>query len=120
MSEEIVIRPSSTLLWITILAGPVAFVVDMQSRFALVQWACFHHREWVLSVISVTAFVAALSAAVLAWVTFTRLHHHDALKHVAPLQRARFMAISGFILAAIFALSIVANGVPHLFLRACD
>jgi hypothetical protein len=130
MNYEIAIRPSSMLLWISIIAGPVSFAVDMESRFALVQWACFNHREWVLTVITTTAFIAAAGAAALGWTAFTRLgglklHSGtpvEGLPESGPvaLHRARFMAICGFILGSIFALSIIANGVPHLFLRACD
>lgn len=106
------IRPSSTLLWISIFAGAVAFAVDMESRFALVQWSCFHHRQWVLYVITLTAFVAASAGAALGWVAFSRLDR--------TLQRARFMAMSGFILSGFFAFSILANAIPNLFLTPCE
>ena len=112
ITREMEIRPSSVLLWISIFAGPMAFAVDMQSRYALVQWACFNHREWVLHAITLTSFIAALGGAILGWVAFTRLDR--------TFQRARFMAISGFLLSAICALSILANAVPHLFLSPCD
>ena len=112
MNQAIDIRPSSTLLWITILAGPVAFVVNFQSRYALVQWACGNHRDWVLWLIAATALIATIGSAWLAWTAFTRLGER--------FERARFMAISGFILSAIFALSIVANELPHFFLGSCD
>ena len=102
----------SFLLWTVNLSGPVAFAIAMQSRFALVQWACFSHRGYVLHVISLTAFIAAAASALLAWVAFARLDR--------TLQRARFMAMSGFILSATFALSILANAIPHLFLGPCD
>ena len=112
MNKAVVIRPSSTLLWITILTGPVAFAINMQARFALVQWACGNHRDWVLPTIAITAFVATLVSTVVAWLAFTRFDE--------TLERPRFMAMSGFILSAIFTLTIVANELPHLFLRSCD
>jgi predicted membrane protein len=112
ITKDVEIRPSSVLLWISIAAGPFAFAVDMQSRFALVQWACFNHRGWVLSVITVTAFTAAAGGAILAWLAYGRLDY--------PLQRARFMALVGLALSTACAVSILANGVPHLFLGLCD
>lgn len=128
MNKAVVIRPSSTLLWITILTGPVSFAIDMQSRFALVQWACGNHRDWVLWLIVVTALVAAVASTMIAWSAFTRLNTLDDLpEHPGtiesgpiPVQRARFMAMSGFIISAIFSITIVANSIPQLFLRSCD
>ena len=112
LSRPLDIRPSSVLLWISIMAGPVAWAIDLESRFALVQWACVNHRGWVLHAITVTAFVAAAAGALLGWLAFVRL---DPARH-----RARFMAISGFILGAIFALSILAAAIPHIYLSPCD
>jgi hypothetical protein len=112
ITRDIEIRPSSYLLWISIFAGPVSFAINMQSRFALIQWACFGHREWVLHVITLTAFLAEIGGAVLGWIAFVRLDDR--------FDRARFMAMSGFILSAIFALTTLALAIPHLFLRPCD
>lgn len=112
ITRDMDIRPSSVLLWISILAGPVSFAIAFQSRFALVQWACFNHRGYVLHVITLTAFLACAGGALLGWVGFARL---DPAYH-----RARFMAMSGFILSAIFALTTLANAIPHLFLSPCD
>jgi hypothetical protein len=112
LTKDIDIRPSSILLWISILAGPVSFIIDFQSRYALVQWACGNHRDWVLVLIAVTSLIAAIGGAFLGWSAFTRLD--------ATLERARFLAISGFILSSIFALTIIANEIPHIFLRSCD
>ena len=109
MSE---IRPSSTLLWISIFAGPVSFAVNQMSQYALVAWACLSHREWSLYVIALTSFIAAVAGALLGWIAFSRLDR--------TLQRARFMALSGFILGAFFALSILAMAVPHLFMSPCN
>jgi predicted membrane protein len=112
LTKEIEIRPSSVVLWISIMAGPIAWAIDLESRFALVQWACFNHRAWVLDVISTTSFVGAVAGALLGWLAFRRL---DPAFH-----RARFMAICGFVLGCAFALSILASAIPHLYLSPCD
>lgn len=110
--NEVTIRPSSVVLWITIAAGPVAFAIQSQSRFALVEWACGNHRGWVLTVIALTALVATIASAMVSWSAFTRLD--------AVFQRPRFMAMAGFILSTTCALAIVAQAIPHAFLGACD
>ena len=128
LTKDIVVRPSSMLLWITILTGPMAFIIDFQSRLALVEWACGNHRDWVLHLIALTALVAAVASTLIAWTAFSRLNtlddlpEHPGTFESGPLaqQRARFMAISGFIISAIFSITIVANELPHFFLRSCD
>lgn len=112
ITTDLAIRPSSTLLWIAILASPLAFAIQFESRYALVQWACFSHRGWVLAVISITSLLAAAGAALLGWVSFARLD--------PSVQRARFMALAALILGVGFSLAILASGVPHMFLGACD
>jgi predicted membrane protein len=112
LTKEIVIRPSSTLLWISIMAGPTAWAICLESRFALVGWACLHQCAWVLNLIGATALVAALAGALLGWSAFTRLDR-DA-------HRARFMAISGVIISGFFVIAVLANSIPTLFLHPCD
>lgn len=112
LTKELFIRPSSVVLWITIATGPVAFAIQFQSRFALVEWACGNHRSWVLTVIALTALIAAAGSAVVAWSAFVRLD--------PVLQRPRFMAMAGFVLSCLCALAIIAQAIPHAFLGACD
>ena len=111
-TREVFIRPSSVLLWITIFTGPAAFAISMQSRYALVYWACGNKRAWVLLLIAITAVVAGICSTVVAWSAYSRLDY--------PLQRARFMAMSGFILSGIFTLAMIANTIPQFFFHPCD
>jgi anaerobic C4-dicarboxylate transporter len=106
------IRPSSIVVWISILAGPVCWAICLESRYALVQWTCVHHCGWVLNVIGGTAFVACIAAALLGWAAFKRFDR-DA-------HRERFMAISGLILSSSFALVVTANTIPTFFLSPCS
>ena len=112
LTKDLDIRPSSTLLWISILSGMIAFAIDMESRYALVQWACLTHRAWVIDVITGTAFIAAAAGAMLGWIAHQRIDPAE--------QRARFMGLVGFILSAFFAFCILANDIPHIFLGTCD
>ena len=112
ITKDFDIRPSSIALWISILSGPVAFAINLESRYALVQWACFNHRTWSLHVISATTLVASIGGALLGWAMLGRL--------ARDAERERFMAMSGFILGAIFALTTLANWIPQFFLTPCD
>ena len=132
ITKDIDIRPSSTLLWISILSGMIAFAIDMESRYALVQWACLTHRGWIMDLITVTAFLAAAAGAMLGWIAHQRIEgrtgnpacpdRQDCLSstQLLAISRARFMGLSGFILSAFFAFCILANDIPHIFLGTCD
>ena len=111
ITKDIEIRPSSWVLWISLLAGLAAFAINFQARYALVQWACFNHREWVLYVIAATAFVTIAAAATMAWIARSRLGDY---------QRPRFMAMTAFIINCAPLLALIAQVIPQIFLRSCE
>lgn len=105
-----VIRSSSLSLWSGILAGPIAFAINLQLRYALVDWACEHGSRSVLLWIAVPLILVCVAGAFLSW---TGLNVH-------PDGRVRFMAYGGLMLSVIFAITILASMIPDLFLSPCD
>lgn len=108
-------RPSSLSLWSGILAGPVAFAINLQLRYALVSWACARGSRTVLIWIAVPLVLICIAGAFLAR---TGLHVGE-METPYPM-RVRFMAYGGLMLSAIFAISILASMIPDLFLSPCD
>ena len=101
-------RPSSLSLWSGILAGPIAFAINLELRYALVHWACEHGSAAVLLWIAVPLVLVCVAGAFLA------------RTGLAGSQRMRFMAYGGLMLSAISAMSILASMIPDLFLSPCD
>ena len=114
ITKDIDIRGSSIALWSAILAGPVAYGVAHELRFALVQWACMNHASWVLLAIAAALLIIPIAGAIVCW-RFSPAPEEDRVGG-----RVYFMAMSGFILNCAFGLAIVANAIPHFFLLACD
>jgi hypothetical protein len=114
ITKDIEIRSSSVQLWTAILAGPFAFAVDLQLRFALVQWACMNHSSWVLIAIAGALVIIPIGAAIVCW-RFSPAPEEDRVGG-----RVYFMAVGGFILNCAFTVAIIANAIPSFFLRACD
>ncbi len=102
------IRSSSVSLWSGILAGPIAWAINLQLRYALVHWACESGSRWVLLWIAVPLLLICVAGAFLA------------RTGLAASQRERFMAYGGLMLSAISAMSILASMIPDLFLSPCD
>ena len=109
------IRSSSVSLWSGILAGPIAFAINLQLRYALVSWACSHGSRWVLLWIALPLFLVCIAGAFLA-----RTGLAIGESETAYPMRVRFMAYGGLMLSAIFAITILASMIPDLFLSPCD
>jgi uncharacterized membrane protein len=104
------IRPSSAPLWTGILAGPFAFGVAFETKYALLAWICDHKAEWIFWAITIIALLICAFGAFESWRG----------GRGADSKRIRFMSISGLSLNAAFAMFIIAMAIPHLYLGACE
>jgi hypothetical protein len=109
ITKDLEIRTSSVVLWFALLAPAAAWAIDLQLRYALIQWACTNHRQWLLTLFSAPLFVLALSGGIIGW----RYANDDA-------PRVKFMALGAIALGFAFALAIVAGTLPDFFLRPCE
>ena len=111
------IRPSE--LWFGILAGPIAFAAALTIRYAAVQWACLADRGIVLQAITVAALLLTLAGG---WTSFRALGRTPAdarTDQLQPFAIARFMALLGIGLSALFVVVTIANDLPQWVLSAC-
>jgi hypothetical protein len=96
--------------WFGIAAGPLAFALDFQLRYALVPWSCKTGQRWVTTWISAPLLIVALlglGASLAAWRRKADGGHD-------------LVAILGVILDAAFALAILAITVPDFFFAPCQ
>ena len=110
--------PSALALWTGILAGPVAWAVDLSASYALVKWTCLARREDVLQFITFASLAVVAIGAVVSWRALQ--HTERPTDGGRPPQRARFMAVLGLCSCALFALTIVAGAIPQWVLDACQ
>src|SRR5438132_3501479 len=104
------VRASSAMLWTGILAGPIAWLLDVQINYALLQWACLNHADWVLWAVTVIMLVMCIFAA------------FEARRGMAldPSRRALFMGLGGLIISGSFFLAILSTSAALAFLKPCD
>jgi len=106
-------------LWTGILAGPIAFAINLTVTYALVKWTCRSDAQTVLHLVSLIALVIVLGGT---WVSWMALRHSPVTLETdagTPEARARFMALLGLASSAFFIFAIVANAFPQWVLDAC-
>ena len=120
MSEGRSIRWLTPLpLWTGILAGPVAWALDLSISYAIVKWTCATQRESVLHGITIAALAVVGVGAAMSWLALHESAGDEPTDGGQPRQRAHFMAILGLTTCALFALTIVARAIPQWVLNAC-
>jgi hypothetical protein len=107
-------------LWSGILAGPLAWALDLTVGYAIVKWTCNSQRAVVLRAITPAALLIVGLGAIASYVALQQTKGDEPTDGGRPRQRARFMALLGLTLCAFFALTIVALAIPKWVLDVCD
>src|SRR4051794_2370930 len=110
---------ATALLWTGILAGPIAWALDLTGSYAIVQWTCGSQHTSVLHLITLAALVITAAGAAASWRAFQQGSADAEQDGPRPGDRARFMAILGLVISAMFALTMIGNAIPRLMLDAC-
>jgi len=106
-------------LWTGILAGPIAWAIDLEVSYALVHWICATQKMPVLHLISLLALMVTAGGAAISWRALQQATH-AATTDRGERARASFMALLGLASAVLFACAIVAGAVPPWMLDACQ
>jgi hypothetical protein len=115
-------------LWYGVFAGPVAWALDLQASYFMVQTACDSGRPLLLHAVSLLTFLAALAGLFLSWRAWTRLRGEAGASTgvstsggMPTESRRLFQAMFGMVLSTGFALVILATEIPNLILstRGC-
>ena len=106
-------------LWTGILTGPLVWAVDLFVRYAVVKWSCITGRHWYFDVFTVASLALVAFAAVVSWNALQQTSRDEPTDGGMPRQRARFMAILGLTVSALFGLTIAAASIPNWVLDAC-
>src|ERR1051325_345753 len=113
--------PSNALaLWAGILAGPVAWLLQMQGGYTLVPWACANGHVFVLHLVTLVGLLIAAAGALIAWRDWRRFGKQWPKGKGGPHMRRRFMAVLGLLTSVMFFLVILAQGIPSFILKPCQ
>ena len=107
--------------WTGVLAAPIAWVLHMQTNYALVPWACKTSGGMLLLyVVTILALLVTGIGAYCAWRGWQEGAGEEPELPDTTLSRARFMAGLGLFISGMFFLVIIAQAVPGLFLHPCQ
>ena len=107
-------------LWFGILAGPLAFLLNLQLSYMLVQPVCVAAHHLVLHLVPVGALLLTASGGVSAWWSWQRTGHAESSKAGGVLPRSRFMAGVGLLISVLFLVVIAAQWLPNFILTPCQ
>lgn len=103
MEERLSTPPAIFALWYGVLAGPIAFMAQMQVKYMLVPWACSIGSQSWLHLVTLIALIFPISAGVIAW----RMRTHA-------------MGVAGMMMSGMFLLAMIAQDIPTFLLGACQ
>lgn len=108
-------------LWVGVLAGPAAMLLQLQTNYALVLFECgAGGRRWVLHLVSALALAVAVGGTLLSRSNFRASGAEWEDDGAGVLPRSRFMAAVGLMTGALFALVIVAQWAAIFFYDPCQ
>lgn len=108
------------LLWIPVLAGPIAWALTQQLSYVLTPTACWSRNHLTLLIVPVCTLLLLAAGAMLARSRWKREPEGSTETGDPKASRSRFMAQLGFWSCVWFAVVIVATAVPNLILKVCD
>jgi hypothetical protein len=108
------------LLWLPVLAGPVAWILAEQLSYVLAPTACWKGQPLLLHLVPLATLAIAAAGAAFARRLGRRQPEESTETGDPKASRRRFMAVFGFWSCLGFALAILATEVPNLVLRVCD
>lgn len=112
-------KTPGSIRW-SLLAGAVAFALDLSVSYVLRLRACSLQSSFELRLVSVIAFLIAASGLAGGIVQFLRLPHDAEEKGGDPHDRAHFESLLGLALSVSFMEGIVALAIPGWLLRPCQ
>lgn len=107
-------------LWITVLAGPVVWLLSFEANYVLAPWACTFQAKLALYLVSLAALLLCAGSGMIAWRQWTELGREWPGTGGDALARGRIMAISGVLLSAMFFLVVLAQAIPEVMFEACE
>src|SRR4051812_28868041 len=107
-------------LWAGVLTAPMAMLIELQTNYALVLWACEVRREWALHLVMLLALLTTLAGGLLSLRNWRRAGGVFEDEGAGVLPRSRFMALVGILISALITLVIIAQWIAIFLYGPCQ
>lgn len=107
-------------LWVGLLLAPVAFLINLEVAYALVPTACHSRNQLPVHLVHLVCLLLTIVGGLTAWRSWNTIGAAWPGEEGGPLARSRFMAGTGLLVSALFALIIVAQWIPSFLLNPCQ
>jgi hypothetical protein len=108
-------RKQHLSLWSGLLLAPVAWLLQMEISYALVPWSCSHNQRSALYITNLFFLIMSGAAILISWKNWRSIAEDNIAGN-----RARFMAVLGILIACVFSLVIIAQGIPRFIITPCQ
>jgi hypothetical protein len=112
--------PQIRALWVGLLLAPVAFLINLESAYALVPTACSSRTVLPVHLVHLACLLLTLYGLLTAWRCWKAAGGTWSGAAGDPLARSRFMAGVGLLVSGMFVLVIVAQWIPSFVLDPCQ
>jgi hypothetical protein len=106
--------------WASLLFSPAVFFLHLLVAYLLVPWSCTHQNELWLNLVSGAAVALSALGTFIAWQLWGELKRVPPGNEGGAVPRARFLAVTGFILSAAITLVLLSQWAAEFFLTACQ
>ncbi len=109
-----------TMLVVSFLLAPFAWLLDLQVSYAMVKWACENDARWMLLLTPFGSLALIGVSTWMAWSCWTKLRGVGQPQGARMEDRSYFLALAALAMNAIFALLIITSFAPRYFLSPCE
>jgi hypothetical protein len=108
------------LLWTSMLAGPLAWALNLQVGYALVKWACSRDQTFVLTLVGALTFAGTVAGAYVGWLCLLKVRGTADELGGRIIDRSYFVAVVAVGLNLLLALLIAVSSVHQFMLSPCE
>jgi hypothetical protein len=107
-------------LWLAVLGAPFLFLCHLQLNYALARWACIAGKQWPLQLVSAVFLLLLIGSGVVSALDLRRTGGISMETSVeVPVARHRALASLGIMLASLFFLLVLAQGIATFLIGPC-
>jgi hypothetical protein len=109
-----------TILWISVLTGPIVWFSSLEVNFALSPVLCGMQSKAPVYWVSIASLAITALSGMLAWRQWREVGRPNATPRFGPPSPLRWLAIAGMSLSCFSFLVILAQTVPIAILAGCE